>query len=439
MKYSRQPLLDLLALTVLWAFALVARAQLDLYWRFDLLPNTQILQPVSIQNSTWMGLILIPTWLALLGATGSWRPRAAIQTLGTAVPIATLTSLALFELLRFTPVSRSLLLGFAVLTLPMLALARWKPLRAHRVLLVGSPSDLTPWQDAVLQHPAWGIQVVGPVLPADSPQIEAIAQAQGIHEIYAAGPIPARQLRRIDAIAAKLQAALSVDATFLDATLSQAQLSRVGHCTLITFVSPPKAQAARAAKRAIDLLFASVLLVLSAPIVTVAAIAIRLEDSGPAWFVQQRVGQHGRSFPMFKLRSMVPNAHALRKTLQSDEPGPIFKLNQDPRVTTVGRFLRRTSIDELPQLLNVIRGEMSLVGPRPPLPEEVIQYEPWQLRRLSVPPGLTGMWQVSGRANIQFNEWMALDLHYVDHWTLWLDLKLLLRTIPTVILGIGAR
>ncbi len=439
MKSIRQPLIDSLLLCLLWSVVLVARAQLNAYWPFDLLPNTQVLQPVSAQNSAWMGLVMLPAWTLTLWATGSWRHRAPIQTLGTAIPVATLVSLAVFELLRITPVSRTLLLGFAIASLLLLAAVRWRPHGAHRVLLVGKPEDLAPWREVVVAHPSWGIEVIGPALPSDSADIRDVAREHRAHEIYAAGPISETALQRLSAIAAERDMTLSVDANFLDHAYSRAHLAQVGSRTLITFASPPNAPAARAAKRTLDLLFASLLLVLISPLLLLAAMAVRLQDGGPALFVQERVGQHGRRFPMFKLRSMIPDAAAQRLDLSSDVPGPVFKLNDDPRVTAVGKFLRRTSIDELPQLVNVLRGEMSLVGPRPPLASEVQQYAPWQLRRLSVPPGITGLWQVSGRSNVDFERWMTLDLHYVDHWSIWLDIRLLLRTVPAVIRGTGAR
>lgn len=195
----------------------------------------------------------------------------------------------------------------------------------------------------------------------------------------------------------------------------------------------------RAAKRALDVLLAAVGLALCAPLLLACALAIRLSDGGPALFVQERVGQGGRRFRMYKLRTMVVGAEALQPALPNDATGPVFKMRHDPRVTPVGRVLRRFSLDELPQLVNVLRGEMSLVGPRPPIPAEVDRYEPWHLRRLTVLPGLTGLWQVSGRSDLPFDRGVALDLAYIDGWTLSLDLWLILRTVPVVLKGTGAR
>jgi lipopolysaccharide/colanic/teichoic acid biosynthesis glycosyltransferase len=158
-------------------------------------------------------------------------------------------------------------------------------------------------------------------------------------------------------------------------------------------------------------------------------------------FRQRRVGLAGREFTLFKFRSMRQGAEAQQGLLgaRNEMDGPVFKLRDDPRVTRVGRFIRRTSLDELPQLWNVVRGEMSLVGPRPPLPSEVRRYERWQRRRLSVKPGITCTWQVSGRNEIDFQQWMELDLAYIDRWSLWEDVRIVLRTIPAVLSGRGAR
>ena len=195
-----------------------------------------------------------------------------------------------------------------------------------------------------------------------------------------------------------------------------------------------------ALKRLIDIVAAAAALWLLLPLFPIVIAAIRLTSRGPAFFKQARVGMYGRSFNMLKFRSMVVNAESLKSLLASanEQSGPVFKMRQDPRVTRVGRFIRKYSIDELPQLINVLRGDMSLVGPRPPVPAEVEQYEAWQRRRLSVRPGLTCIWQVSGRNQSSFEDWMYLDLQYIDHWSLSTDVNLLFRTVPAVITGRGA-
>ena len=194
-------------------------------------------------------------------------------------------------------------------------------------------------------------------------------------------------------------------------------------------------------KRAIDLTVASLLFLATLPIQALAALAIKLSSPGPVYFRQTRCGLNGRLFKLMKFRTMYEGAedHLHEISHLNEMTGPVFKASKDPRLTLVGRILRRLSIDELPQLWNVIRGNMSLVGPRPPLPEEVARYAPWQRRRLSMAPGITCLWQVSGRNELDFDRWMELDLKYIDTWSPMLDLKILLKTVPAVLSGKGAR
>jgi exopolysaccharide biosynthesis polyprenyl glycosylphosphotransferase len=193
-------------------------------------------------------------------------------------------------------------------------------------------------------------------------------------------------------------------------------------------------------KRVLDVLLSISALILLSPVLVITAIAIKVTSGGSILFSQRRVGLHGRTFEMLKFRSMVENAESLKHLLAAanEVSGPVFKMKRDPRVTRVGRFIRKFSIDELPQLVNVLRGDMSIVGPRPPLPSEVARYKPWQRRRLSVRPGLTCLWQVSGRNDVSFDEWMMLDMRYIDHWTLAQDLELMIKTVPVVLMGRGA-
>jgi exopolysaccharide biosynthesis polyprenyl glycosylphosphotransferase len=194
-------------------------------------------------------------------------------------------------------------------------------------------------------------------------------------------------------------------------------------------------------KRTLDILFSIILLVFFSPVFALAALLILLESDGPVLYLQERVGLNKRRFRMYKFRTMVRNAEKMMERLEAlnEVSGPVFKIKNDPRITRFGKLLRRASVDELPQLLNVLKGEMSLVGPRPlPVRDYEGFNEDWQRRRFSVRPGITCLWQIAGRSSIPFEQWMRLDLQYVDEWSLWLDFKILARTIPAVVKGVGA-
>lgn len=186
-----------------------------------------------------------------------------------------------------------------------------------------------------------------------------------------------------------------------------------------------------AIKRLIDIICSFVGILVLSPLFIIIAIIIKFTSKGPVFFSQKRVGRNGKEFDMYKFRSMVVNAEELKEKLaaQNEMSGPMFKMKDDPRVTKVGKFIRKTSIDELPQLWNILKGDMSLVGPRPSLPKEVAQFDEWMYKRLEVKPGLTCYWQVSGRNNIDFEDWMKLDIRYVEEKNLWIDIKLICKTV----------
>jgi len=194
------------------------------------------------------------------------------------------------------------------------------------------------------------------------------------------------------------------------------------------------------AKRGVDILLSLFVLGLVSPLMILIAVAIKLDSEGPILYRQQRVGKGGRLFQLHKFRSMAADADDRRGELcdLNEADGPVFKIRGDPRCTPVGRLLRRFSLDELPQFFDVLKGDMSVIGPRPALPEEVEQYKPWHRRRLEVAPGITGLWQVSGRSDLPFDEMVLLDIYYAEQWSLDLDFKILMRTIPAVVFGDGA-
>jgi lipopolysaccharide/colanic/teichoic acid biosynthesis glycosyltransferase len=209
---------------------------------------------------------------------------------------------------------------------------------------------------------------------------------------------------------------------------------------------PPRARTRRwrverRIKRGLDIVISALLLVVLTPVFAVLSILVRLTSAGPIFFPMKVLGVRARPFVAYKFRTMVPNADTMKGELLAfnEMSGPVFKMRKDPRVTRVGRVLRKYSLDELPQLWSVLRGDMSLVGPRPPLAEEFVRFRPWQRGKLAVTPGITCLWQVMGRSDIcDFDEWARLDLDYIANWNLWLDFKILLRTIPVVVRGQGA-
>jgi exopolysaccharide biosynthesis polyprenyl glycosylphosphotransferase len=223
-------------------------------------------------------------------------------------------------------------------------------------------------------------------------------------------------------------------------TLSRMSITEVAGIPLVGIKQVRISPIIRFLKRGVDVAFSLLVLILTAPLMGLVALIIKLDSPGPVLFRQERVGKGGRSFTLFKFRSMTTGAEEQKDLLRdlNEADGPIFKIKEDPRVTRLGRLLRRLSLDELPQFYNVLRSDMSLIGPRPPIPEEVAQYKPWHKRRLEVAPGITGLWQVSGRSELPFDEMALLDIYYVEQWSPALDLKILLRTIPTVLFGDGA-
>ncbi len=286
-------------------------------------------------------------------------------------------------------------------------------------------------------HPRLGAPVLGRV-----GDLERVLRERVVDEVFFAATHPTRQAD----VQAGIRACESFGVPFaLPACGYRLSRARPAHGKAVIdgylhYLTVPSRPLDAALKRALDVLVSSVSLLLLSPLLLVIALAVKLTSRGPVLFRQERVGRHGRTFAMLKFRSMVANAEALKQSLiaRNEQTGPVFKMRCDPRVTPLGRFLRKFSLDELPQFANVLNGDMSLVGPRPPLPSEVARYEGWQRRRLSVRPGLTCVWQVSGRNQISFEEWMLLDMRYIDHWTLSQDLQLIFKTVPVVLTGRGA-
>ena len=283
-------------------------------------------------------------------------------------------------------------------------------------------------------------------LPAEvlgvASDLEELLKKHVVNEVYLAGNRDAHRVEMQSAIGVleRFGIPFAVPAAGFRFGRARPEHERAVADGYVHYLSIRNKPAQQAVKRAFDILASSTALTLLSPLMIVVATLIKLTSRGPLLFKQQRVGLHGRLFHMLKFRSMVSNAEELKAklTAHNEQQGPVFKMRRDPRITPIGRFIRKYSIDELPQLINVLRGEMSVVGPRPPIPSEVAKYEAWQRRRLSVRPGLTCVWQVSGRNQISFEEWMYLDMQYIDHWSLAQDFQLILKTVPVVLTGRGA-
>lgn len=349
----------------------------------------------------------------------------------------------------------ALMLG-RVLLIELFSLFRRQAVDGHRVLVVGRGEQAvafarslrtgTPWNNKLIGHVEvpneYGLPEAVPVL-GPLRQLDTLLDGQPIDEVVFAVPDQPPEtfeeaLRHCEERGVDVLLTMPPDVP----RAGKIEVAKVTGYDLpmIGMRRTPTSEGRLLVKRLLDLSGAVVGLLLLAPILLVTAIAIKVTAPGPVFFSQVRSGRNGRKFRMHKFRSMVVNAEKLKKELEkfNEMDGPVFKMKHDPRITRVGRFIRKTSIDELPQLFNVLVGEMSLVGPRPPLPSEVDQYKPWQRRRLSVKPGITGPWQVSGRNEIDFEEWMRMDLEYIDNWSLWLDLRIIFLTVPVVLIHKGA-
>lgn len=345
---------------------------------------------------------------------------------------------------------------FRLLNRYILAWLRRRGIGAKRVLLVGAGEVSRMVMRVLLANANLGYQVVG--FLDDNPErgerdlgpyqalgaidkLPQILQERRVDEVIVT--LPWQYHRRIISVLSQcernhVQAKVVPDV--LQISLDQVDFETLKGIPLLGVKQVTIAGPRKAIKRAFDLLLILPALLITLPLMVLLALAIRLDSPGPIIFVQKRIGHGGEPFAAFKFRTMTADAEELKPHLQAlnEADGPLFKIKNAPRRTRVGRRLRRFSLDELPQIFNILRGEMSLVGPRPALPEEVAAYEGWHRKRLEVLPGLTGLWQVSGRSDLSFDEMMLLDIYYVENWSLWLDLGILLRTIPKALMGEGA-
>jgi exopolysaccharide biosynthesis polyprenyl glycosylphosphotransferase len=366
-------------------------------------------------------------------------------------------------------ISRLFLIEFAVFGLLFLFLARsleYKVFRIYRakgynyinVVLIADDSSI-PFIESLISNKEWGYRIIAIFTGSDKIKekyekaiillpdeylsvLNDLMEVDIIDEViyFKTKVIPA-EVRNTVRSCEELGVVFSLIYTDQNNKLTNAIKTVIGNQKFLTFINIPHNSFALAIKKIMDISISLFLIVCLSPALLLISVLIKMTSKGPIVFQQARVGLRGRQFNLYKFRTMIVNAENLKKDLEAENEmdGPVFKIKDDPRVTNIGSFLRKTGLDELPQLFNVLKGEMSLIGPRPPLPTETLQYKRWQLRRLSVKPGLSCFWQIKpDRNNIKFEKWMELDLAYIDNWSLRLDFIILLKTIKTVFLRTGA-
>jgi len=429
--------------------------------------------PVDLLSHLAVLPFILALWIFFLTFFGAYRsPRMASRlqyawavTRGVTVGLAAL--LTILFLFKVQYVSRGVVVAFAATDLLALVGVRlgvvWyfrrslrRGERFRRFLIVGSGTRARRLAETLLQHSEWGIRIVGHLDPDPTRvgnrvlessvlgtvgDITSVLKGNVIDEVILA--VPRAMIPDVDKIAQACEeegVKLCLMADVFEVHAARTRLVALGPIPLLTLEPVAQGDWQLLVKRCMDLAIAALVVPLL-PVIGLIALAIKLDSPGPVFFRQERVGLHKRRFRMLKFRTMVQDADQRQAEVEhlNEAKGPIFKIANDPRITRVGRFLRRTSLDELPQMLHVLTGEMSLVGPRPMSLRDVDLFDQGiQRKRFSVKPGLTCLWQVSGRSNLPFSKWLELDLYYIEHWSLGLDLKILFKTLPAVLSGTGA-
>jgi exopolysaccharide biosynthesis polyprenyl glycosylphosphotransferase len=418
--------------------------------------------------------VLVVLWGAsfyFLGMYRSFRLKKMSEIV-TIILQSALISFVLFGsvtyLFRIEDVSRGLVFLIFILTTGVIGVEkamlrhlfyhlRKKGFNFSNIIVVGTNKRARQFVRQVTRHKEFGLKIVGIVDDGvdKGETVEGYAVLGGLTHIpeilrnqavdYVFFIVPRSMLSHIEEpilYCEKVGATVSVAVDLFELQFTTGKEGSFFGMPLITFESTSDKVFQLLLKRVFDFIIAGLALAVLSPVFFLVSLLVKMTSPGPVFFSQTRSGLNGRKFKLYKFRTMVQDAEKKLEELRkhNEMQGPVFKMENDPRITGVGRALRKLSIDELPQLWNVFRGDMSLVGPRPPIPREVEQYDHWQRRRLSMRPGITCIWQVSGRNKItDFNEWMKLDLQYIDTWSFWLDLKILFQTVPVVLFAVGAK
>jgi exopolysaccharide biosynthesis polyprenyl glycosylphosphotransferase len=432
----------------------------------------RLLNPVllPIQQYLWIVVLATVCWAVAASSLGLYRISMRRSSWGK-VRIALESSIIVWLFLGFLSyalkldLSRPLIALFisyqaAVIAISRVLIAVRRRHLAHsskhcrNILIIGTMAKARKMGRLISRYSDWGLRILGYIDVNGSPpgemsdvlgtvaDLPQIIENNIVDEIIFVGDRPSLEL--LDGILelCKEQGIRTrVAADFFPTKVTNLSMEFLENVPVITFSPAPEHGFSLLIKRFLDAVISAVLLVVLLPFFAIIGLLVKLTSKGPIIYRQTRCGLYGRKFTLYKIRSMREGAEDVLWEIKhlNEMDGPVFKMRNDPRVTPLGRLLRKSSIDELPQFWNVLKGDMSLVGPRAPLPDEVKEYTRWQRRRLSVKPGITCLWQVSGRNEIDFHEWMKLDLHYIDNWSLSLDFKILLRTFPVVLFGKGAR
>lgn len=468
--------LDVLIVIAAFFISVIIRKNLHILYTLDLIPRARVIiaSPIiDIKDHVILFILIVPVWsmtLYLNGIYGSMRIRPIVEIIFVVLKSALFTAIAFaffVFIFKLEYISRIFFLIFMMLSAFTVAAAKigvsaaMRYLRSQgynfrRILIVGTGKRAVQFMDKIKRHAEWGLRLAGIIdyehkhVGSEISEIKVMGTLEDLSNILHNHTIdevvflvPRSQLNAIEHslyLCETLGITTRVGADLFELKIAHARLTEFEDMPLITFETTAAKQWQLFIKRFMDVVLSAAAIIILSPVFLAAALLVKITSPGPALYMQKRVGLNGRRFVLFKFRSMRKGSHGKLKELETrnEMKGPVFKIKDDPRVTAVGKFLRKFSIDELPQLLNVFAGQMSLVGPRPPIPSEVAQYEPWQRRRLSMRPGITCIWQISGRNKISFDEWMRLDLQYIDEWSLWLDIKILFKTIPAVLTARGA-
>ena len=420
----------------------------------------------SLVLAVFVGMWITVLWIhGLYSARERWTRRGEIATVLRATLVQLALTLSALYVFKLPDVSRLLLvvvfpamavaaIGIRIAVRQLLVSLRDHDHNVRYMLVVGANARAKSFADLVERHAELGLVVIGHV-KADASDggvvlgrpllgmlddLEQILHSEIVDEVAVCLPFSMEELIEQSVYLCEQEGkVVRIPVAPVERMLTASRLESIDGVGVYSLVNGPDRTVGMLCKRLVDVVGAVILMIAVSPLMAAVAIAVKRDSEGPVFFRQERVGLHGRSFKLIKFRSMCVDAEDQLDDLKEENliNGHAFKLSNDPRITGVGRTIRKSSLDELPQLWNVLRGEMSIVGPRPPLPTEVANYDTWHRRRLSMKPGITGLWQIGARHSSEFDHWVEQDLDYIDRWSLWLDFKIMARTVPAVLGGTG--